>query len=185
MSTSSGRDSSSLKTTIMANMFGALNRFISRLDADPQAQKQSGASDTYGFQVLRNNNPELPLEPWFDSIIGINGRTIVRANNISYNIFQQLSDSRTTLSPACSFRNFATAPVPISAWESTAPKDSKFAKSSSRFRQTARRWVSHCSGHHSRQPKPCGIFSMLSPTRPQTSLAYCPIAIMSLEVQKA
>ncbi|KAI4794728.1 hypothetical protein E4T45_12322 [Aureobasidium sp. EXF-8846] len=60
----------------MANMFGALNRFISRLDADPQAQKQSGASDTYGFQVLRNNNPELPLEPWFDSIIGINGRTI-------------------------------------------------------------------------------------------------------------
>jgi hypothetical protein len=64
----------------MANMFGALNRFISRLDADPQAQKQSGASDTYGFQVLRNNNPELPLEPWFDSIIGINGRTIVRAS---------------------------------------------------------------------------------------------------------
>jgi hypothetical protein len=66
----------------MANMFGALNRFISRLDADPQAQKQSGASDTYGFQVLRNNNLELPLEPWFDSIIGINGRTIVRANNL-------------------------------------------------------------------------------------------------------
>ncbi|THV86233.1 hypothetical protein D6D17_06002 [Aureobasidium pullulans] len=60
----------------MANMFGALNRFISRLDSDPQAQKQGGASDTYGFQVLRNNNPELPLEPWFDSIIGINGRTI-------------------------------------------------------------------------------------------------------------
>lgn len=66
----------------MANMFGALNRFISRLDSDPQAQKQGGASDTYGFQVLRNNNPELPLEPWFDSIIGINGRTIVRANDL-------------------------------------------------------------------------------------------------------
>ncbi|KAG9743373.1 hypothetical protein KCU73_g8418, partial [Aureobasidium melanogenum] len=66
----------------MANMFGALNRFISRLDADPQAQKQSGGHDTYGFQVLRNTNPELPLEPWFDSIIGINGRTIVCANNL-------------------------------------------------------------------------------------------------------
>lgn len=63
--------------TIMANMFGALNRFISRLDADPQAQKQRGPAGAYGFQVLRNNNPELPLEPWFDSIIGINGRTIV------------------------------------------------------------------------------------------------------------
>jgi hypothetical protein len=66
-------------TTTMANMFGALNRFISRLDADPSAQKQRSSPDTYGFQVLRNTNPELPLEPWFDSIIGINGRTIVSA----------------------------------------------------------------------------------------------------------
>jgi hypothetical protein len=88
MSTSSGCDSSGSKTTTMANMFGALNRFISRLDADPQAQKQSGGSDTYGFQVLRNNNPELPLEPWFDSIIGINGRTIVRTHVLSYDIDQ-------------------------------------------------------------------------------------------------
>ena len=58
-------------------MFGALNRFISKLDAEPQEQKDSlqGAS---GFQVLKNTNQELPLEPWFDFIIGLNGRTIVR-----------------------------------------------------------------------------------------------------------
>ncbi|KAK4994259.1 hypothetical protein LTR66_005670 [Elasticomyces elasticus] len=59
----------------MANVFGALNRFISRLDADPSSQK-SGTSGAYGFQVLRNTNLDLPLEPWFDFIIGINGRTI-------------------------------------------------------------------------------------------------------------
>ncbi len=57
-------------------MFGALNRFISALDSDPQ-EKTSGAHGNSGFQVLRNTDPELPLEPWFDFIIGINGRTIV------------------------------------------------------------------------------------------------------------
>ncbi|GAM83177.1 hypothetical protein ANO11243_011630 [Dothideomycetidae sp. 11243] len=55
-------------------MFGALNRFISRLDSD-QPQRPSGQS-AYGFQVLKNLNVELPIEPWFDFIIGINGRTI-------------------------------------------------------------------------------------------------------------
>lgn len=63
------------------DMFGALNRFIGRLDSDPQIQQQktnSGDPDpnSYGFQVLRNNDPNLNLEPWFDFIIGINGRTI-------------------------------------------------------------------------------------------------------------
>ncbi|KAF3005045.1 hypothetical protein E8E13_009286 [Curvularia kusanoi] len=60
----------------MSTMFGALNRFISRLDAAPQEQQQSGVGGAYGFQVLRNANQEIPLEPWFDFIIGINGRTI-------------------------------------------------------------------------------------------------------------
>jgi hypothetical protein len=59
----------------MANMFGALNRFISRLDSDPKVQQSRSASG-YGFQVLRNTNLELAIEPWFDFIIGINGRTI-------------------------------------------------------------------------------------------------------------
>jgi len=58
-------------------MFGALNRFISRLDADqPQKASSHGA---YGFQVLKNLNVDLAIEPWFDFIIGINGRTIVSA----------------------------------------------------------------------------------------------------------
>jgi hypothetical protein len=62
---------------IMSALFGSLNRFISRLDAAPQEQQQSGVGGAYGFQVLRNANQEVPLEPWFDFIIGINGRTIV------------------------------------------------------------------------------------------------------------
>ncbi|EKG10711.1 BTB/POZ domain-containing protein [Macrophomina phaseolina MS6] len=57
------------------SMFGALNRFISRLDAEPQEREQ-GSKGAYGFQVLRNTNQELAIEPWFDFIIGINGRTI-------------------------------------------------------------------------------------------------------------
>lgn len=57
-------------------MFGALNRFISRLDAEPQDRDQS-TKGAYGFQILRNTNQELSIEPWFDFIIGVNGRTIV------------------------------------------------------------------------------------------------------------
>lgn len=60
-------------------MFGALNRFISRLDAAPE-EHQSATNGAYGFQVLRNTNADVPLEPWFDFVIGINGRTIVSAN---------------------------------------------------------------------------------------------------------
>lgn len=58
-------------------MFGALNRFIGRLDGGPQEQEKSGLQGAAGFQVLRNTNTELTLEPWFDFIIGINGRTLV------------------------------------------------------------------------------------------------------------
>ncbi|KAJ9605322.1 hypothetical protein H2200_009979 [Cladophialophora chaetospira] len=55
-------------------MFGALNRFIGRLDGEPPPrQSDTGPSDTsYGFQVLRNTNKDVQLEPWFDFIIGIN-----------------------------------------------------------------------------------------------------------------
>ncbi|KAF2500308.1 hypothetical protein BU16DRAFT_569989 [Lophium mytilinum] len=56
-------------------MFGALNRFIARLDDGPREQGSS-IQGAFGFQVLRNTNTEIPLEPWFDFIIGINGRTI-------------------------------------------------------------------------------------------------------------
>ena len=58
-------------------MFNALNRFISRLDSDaPTHHSNQGGS--YGFQVLRNKSSELAIEPWFDFIVGINGRMIVR-----------------------------------------------------------------------------------------------------------
>ncbi|KAK4541979.1 hypothetical protein LTR36_007179 [Oleoguttula mirabilis] len=60
----------------MANMFGALNRFISRLDSDPQPQQSRSSASGHGFQVLRNTDSTIPLDPWFDFIIGINGRTI-------------------------------------------------------------------------------------------------------------
>ncbi|KAG0651116.1 Golgi reassembly-stacking of 65 kDa [Hyphodiscus hymeniophilus] len=55
-------------------MFNALNRFISRLDSDSPAQSSNQGG--FGFQVLRNTTLELGIEPWFDFIVGINGRMI-------------------------------------------------------------------------------------------------------------
>ncbi|KAI1120911.1 GRASP55/65 PDZ-like domain-containing protein [Nemania abortiva] len=55
-------------------MFNALNRYLSRLDGDSRQQQNQGPS--YGFQVLRNTNLELGVEPWFDYVVGINGRMI-------------------------------------------------------------------------------------------------------------
>ena len=62
----------------LSKMFSRLNQFISKLGDDvPKEQGGSGVGGAYGFQVLRNGNTEFPLEPWFDCIIGLNGRTIV------------------------------------------------------------------------------------------------------------
>ena len=61
----------------MATMFGALNRFISRLDSDGPSQTSRNGQSASGFQVLRNKNPDIPIEPWYDYMIGINGRQIV------------------------------------------------------------------------------------------------------------
>ncbi|GAP83542.1 putative Golgi reassembly stacking protein [Rosellinia necatrix] len=55
-------------------MFNALNRYLSRLDGDSRPQQKD--SHGYGFQVLRNTNLELGIEPWFDFVVGINGRMI-------------------------------------------------------------------------------------------------------------
>ncbi|KAI0818256.1 GRASP55/65 PDZ-like domain-containing protein [Xylaria sp. FL0064] len=55
-------------------MFNALNRYLSRLDGDSRPQQNEGQG--YGFQVLRNTNLELGVEPWFDFVVGINGRMI-------------------------------------------------------------------------------------------------------------
>jgi hypothetical protein len=64
-------------------MFNVLNRFISRLDGDPQTPGATGLQGAAGFQVLRNTNKELNVEPWFDFIIGINGRTLARQSQQS------------------------------------------------------------------------------------------------------
>jgi hypothetical protein len=63
-------------------MFNVLNKFISVLDSDSASppSAQSGGDSSYGFQVLRNANKDLPIEPWFDFIVGINGHFIVRVN---------------------------------------------------------------------------------------------------------
>lgn len=58
-------------------MFNALNRFMSRLDGDTPQQQQQRDRGSFGFQVLRNTSPDLGVEPWFDFIVGINGRPIV------------------------------------------------------------------------------------------------------------
>lgn len=58
-------------------MFNALNRFMSRLDGDSPQQRRQHEAGSFGFQVLRNTNLELSIEPWFDYIVGINGRPIV------------------------------------------------------------------------------------------------------------
>lgn len=60
----------------MTTMFNALNRFISRLDGDAPTSKENQPGG-FGFQVLRNTNPDLAVEPWFDFVVGINGRMIV------------------------------------------------------------------------------------------------------------
>ena len=57
-------------------MFASLNRFIGRLDGDP-SEKPGLPPGSAGFQCLRNKNADIPIEPWFDFIVGINGRQIV------------------------------------------------------------------------------------------------------------
>ena len=62
-------------------MFNALNRFISRLDSDAPAQQSNHGA--FGFQVLANKSLELGIEPWFDFIVGINGRMIVGSSQLT------------------------------------------------------------------------------------------------------
>ena len=67
-------------------MFGALNRFISRLDSDAPSQPSRDSRNAFGFQVLRNKNNDIPIEPWYDFIIGINGRQIEEPDSNSFAI---------------------------------------------------------------------------------------------------
>ncbi|KAL8912910.1 MAG: hypothetical protein Q9171_002204 [Xanthocarpia ochracea] len=84
----------------MSTMFGALNRFISRLDSESPSQSSRNGSP-YGFQILRNKNLEIPIEPWYDFIIGINGRQV---DNPDPNLF------------ATEVRNCAGSSVSLVLW---------------------------------------------------------------------
>lgn len=89
-------------------MFASLNRFIARLDTEPQAPpSQRGI---FGFQVLRNNNTETAIEPWFDFIVGINGHGIVRHNHVVRRSIL-LTEHRRVLTRHCSRLKCATALV--------------------------------------------------------------------------
>ncbi|KAL8831900.1 MAG: hypothetical protein Q9170_005093 [Blastenia crenularia] len=90
----------------MSTMFGALNRFISRLDSESPSQNSRDRS-AYGFQVLRNKNLEIAIEPWYDFIIGINGRQL---DNLDPNLF------------ATEVRNCAGASVSLILWNAKGPK---------------------------------------------------------------
>ena len=98
-------------------MFGALNRFISRLDSDGASPNSRDGHGTSGFQVLRNKNLEILIEPWYDFVIGINGRQVVRSSLSSIllltDIFQD--DPNPNLF-ATEIRNCAGSNVALSIW---------------------------------------------------------------------
>ncbi|CAF9924985.1 MAG: hypothetical protein ALECFALPRED_002881 [Alectoria fallacina] len=83
------------------NMFGALNRFISRLDSDAPSPTSRDSHAAFGFQVLRNKNDDIPIEPWYDFVIGINGRRIEEPDTHSF---------------AVEIRNCAGSNVALTIW---------------------------------------------------------------------
>lgn len=100
-------------------MFGALNRFISRLDSDSPSQSSRDGHRAFGFQVLRNKNLEIAIEPWYDFIVGINGRQVVR-EYCSKELLMAKAD-RTQDDPdpnlfATEVRNCAGSSVTLALW---------------------------------------------------------------------
>jgi len=93
------------------SVFGAINRFISRLDSDSPVQNAGITHGAFGFQVLRNKNLEIPIEPWYDFVIGINGRQIVRISQYQAHA-SCLTLCRTTLTRTFLVLRFATALAP-------------------------------------------------------------------------
>jgi len=73
--------------------------------------RRQGAS--FGFQVLKNTNKFIAIEPWFDFICGINGRLVVRPPSTTIVLYvppHQLIDPRKTGIRICSPRRSRTAP---------------------------------------------------------------------------
>lgn len=92
------------------SVFGAFNRFISRLDADTQSRSLSLGRGAFGFQVLRNKNYTIPIEPWYDFLVGINGRQIVSVLGILCTV-SLLTMYRMIQIPIFSQPKCATVPV--------------------------------------------------------------------------
>ncbi|KAL8803429.1 MAG: hypothetical protein Q9223_002210 [Gallowayella weberi] len=95
----------------MSTVFGALNRFISRLDSESPSQNSRNASP-YGFQILRNKNLDIPIEPWYDFIVGINGRQV---DNPDPNLF------------ATEVRNCAGSTVSLTIWSAKGNRSRSLA----------------------------------------------------------
>src|SRR5947199_10619804 len=106
-------------------MFNVLNKFISVLDSDsaPPPTTQSAGDSSYGFQVLRNTNKDLPIEPWFDFIIGINGHFIVRVKIVE---LLELNTDERQENPdpnlfATEVRNCAGSSLSLDIWSAKVP----------------------------------------------------------------
>lgn len=99
-------------------MFGALNRFISRLDSESPSQNSRNGHPSFGFQVLRNKNQEIAIDPWYDFIIGINGRQIVRGNLKSHpeRLTDGAQDDPDQNLFATEVRNCAGSTVALAVW---------------------------------------------------------------------
>ncbi|KAL8679534.1 MAG: hypothetical protein Q9186_004180 [Xanthomendoza sp. 1 TL-2023] len=95
----------------MSTVFGALNRFISRLDSESPSQNSRHASP-YGFQILRNKNLDIPIDPWYDFIVGINGRQV---DNPDPNLF------------ATEVRNCAGSSVSLTIWSAKGNRSRSLA----------------------------------------------------------
>ena len=98
-------------------MFGALNRFISRLDSDGPSPNSRDRHGTSGFQVLRNKNLEIPIEPWYDFVIGINGRQVVGSRHLSIVVLTDIfQDDPNPNLFATEIRNCAGSNVALTIW---------------------------------------------------------------------
>lgn len=102
----------------LSKMFGALNRFISRLDSESPSRSSRQGHPSYGFQVLRNKNQEIAIDPWYDFVIGINGRQIVRRESESHpeRLTDGAQDDPDQNLFATEIRNCAGSTVALAVW---------------------------------------------------------------------
>ena len=164
-------------------MFNALNRFISRLDSDaPQQRSDHGA---FGFQVLRNKTLELAIEPWFDFVVGINGRLIDDSDPALFaQEIRNCGGSTVTLGLWSAKVKF---PVPneVNTQSDTVHRAKEQELSTSRFQQKTQPSVSLCSGRPSPPSRTSGISSTCQPTHRPMWQVSCHTVITSSEHQRA